>query len=95
MKMSDADYVDSLIEQGGMDEYDRVVKELYGDWDLHFNEPEICSVCGETGGHICFEAESFTDRFAPPKAVEVKADLALIGAGAIVGLLIGGIMVRD
>jgi len=40
-------------------------------------------------------AESFTDSFTPPKAVEVKADLALIGAGAIVGLLIGGIMVRD
>ena len=159
MKMSDADYVDSLIEQGGMDEYDRVVKELYGDWDLRFNEPEICSVCGERGGHICFEAESFsapyprkkgdyynrcndcdgdiledqyqrettytrqycvdskrgkstcgmdeeweeteesyaesTDRVFPSKAVEAKADLALIGAGAIVGLLIGGIIVRD
>jgi len=41
-----------------------------------------------------YDAES-TDRFVPSKAVEAKADLALIGAGVIVGILIGGIIVRD
>jgi len=61
--------------------YDELVRE-FNDWAMNLDLSSL-------------NAESFTDSFTPPKAVEVKADLALIGAGAIVGLLIGGIMVRD
>jgi len=60
--------------------YDDLVRE-FSDWATNLDLSSL-------------DAESFTDRFTPPKAVEVKADLALIGAGAIVGLLIGGIIVR-
>jgi len=60
--------------------YDDLVRE-FSDWATNLDLSSL-------------DAESFSDKFTPPKAVEAKADLALMGVGTIVGLLIGGIIVR-